>query len=147
MEKLGECIGRRAQGGLVIALFGDLGAGKTVLCKGIGAGLGIEDEVTSPTFTIVSEYEGRLRFHHIDAYRLAGPEDFAEIGGEELLADRGGLSAVEWSERIEDSLPGDAARVRIQVEADGSRLMQVEGAKLEDILEDCGNAGVEKEER
>jgi tRNA threonylcarbamoyladenosine biosynthesis protein TsaE len=111
-----------------------LGAGKTVLAKGIARGLGIEDEVTSPTFTIVSEYEGRLRFHHIDAYRLSGPEDFSEIGGEELLADRGGLSAVEWSERIEAALPRDAAWVELSVLADGSRLMKVSGAALESII-------------
>lgn len=90
--------------------------------------------MTSPTYTIVSEYEGRLRFHHIDAYRLAGPEDFSEIGGEELLADRGAVSAVEWSERIEAALPRGAATVELSVLPDGSRLMRVSGKELEDIL-------------
>ena len=113
-----------------------MGAGKTVLAKGIARGLGIDDEVTSPTFTIVSEYEGRLRFHHIDAYRLSGPEDFSEIGGEELLADKGALSAVEWSERIESALPRDAVRVELSVLADGSRLMKVSGQEIESILEE-----------
>lgn len=113
-----------------------MGAGKTVLAKGIARGLGIDDEVTSPTFTIVSEYEGRLRFHHIDAYRLSGPEDFSEIGGEELLADKGAVSAVEWSERIEAALPRDAAWVELSVLADGSRLMKVSGQALESILEE-----------
>ncbi len=117
-----------------------------MLCKGIGAGLGVEDEVTSPTFTIVSEYEGRLRFHHIDAYRLAGPEDFFEIGGEELLADRGGLSAVEWSERIADSLPPGTARISLHVQADGSRLAEIEGEKLERLLDSYSTACAEKEQ-
>jgi tRNA threonylcarbamoyladenosine biosynthesis protein TsaE len=124
-------VGRGASGGLVIAFRGDLGAGKTVFAKGVGRGLGVEDEVTSPTFTIISEYEGRLRLHHIDAYRLSGPEDFSEIGGEDCLADPGGISLVEWSERIEASLPRDACRLELSVLPDGSRLARVEGASLE----------------
>ncbi|MBL8967721.1 MAG: tRNA (adenosine(37)-N6)-threonylcarbamoyltransferase complex ATPase subunit type 1 TsaE [Spirochaetaceae bacterium] len=133
-EALGELIGRRAAGGLVIAFRGDLGAGKTVMAKGVARGLGIEDEVTSPTFTVVSEYEGRLRLHHMDAYRLSGPADFAEIGGEDLLADRGALCLVEWSERIEAALPADAARIELSVLPNGTRRARIEGAALEGLL-------------
>ncbi len=131
---LGELIGRQAEGGLVIAFRGDLGAGKTVFAKGVARGLGIDDEVTSPTFTVVSEYEGRLRLHHIDAYRLFGEADFAELGGEELVADRGAVTLVEWSERIEAALPPDAARVTLRVLPDGTRHIQIEGAALERIF-------------
>jgi tRNA threonylcarbamoyladenosine biosynthesis protein TsaE len=125
-----------APGGLVVAFRGDLGAGKTVMAKGIGRGLGIEDEVTSPTFTVLSEYEGRLRLHHMDAYRLLGPEDFAEMGGEEILADPGGLSLIEWSERIAEALPSSTESIDLRVRADGSRLALVEGRALESIAVD-----------
>lgn len=103
------------------------------MAKGIGRGLGIEDEVTSPTFTVLSEYEGRLRLHHMDAYRLLGPEDFAEMGGEEILADPGGLSLIEWSERIDAALPPSTESIELRVQADGSRLALVEGRMLESI--------------
>ena len=130
-EAFGEAIGRSAPGGLVIAFRGDLGAGKTVMAKGIGRGLGIKDEVTSPTFTILSEYEGRLRLHHMDAYRLSGPLDFEEMGGEEILADRGGVSLIEWSERIAPALPPFTESIEIHVLPDGSRRTLVEGPCLE----------------
>lgn len=103
------------------------------MAKGIGKGLGIEDEVTSPTFTVLSEYEGRLRLHHMDAYRLLGPADFAEMGGEEILADPGGLSLIEWSERVEAALPSSAESLELRVQADGSRLALVQGRRLEAI--------------
>jgi tRNA threonylcarbamoyladenosine biosynthesis protein TsaE len=118
----------------VIALRGALGAGKTTLAKGIARGLGVEDEVTSPTYTIVSEYEGRLRLHHIDAYRLAGTEDFADSGGEDLLGDPGGLCLVEWGERVAESLPDDAALADIAILADGSRLVRLDAPGLEGLL-------------
>jgi len=131
---LGERIGRAAPGGTVIALRGALGAGKTTLAKGIARGLGVEDEVTSPTYTIVSEYEGRLRLHHIDAYRLAGSEDFANSGGEDLLWDPDGLCLVEWGERVASSLPDGAALADITVLADGSRLLRLDAPSLEGLL-------------
>jgi tRNA threonylcarbamoyladenosine biosynthesis protein TsaE len=123
----GEGIGRSVAGGTCIALRGGLGAGKTVLAKGIAKGLGIDEEVTSPTWTIVSEYEGRLRLHHVDAYRLAGHEDFSGIGGEELLADPGGLTLIEWSERIEEVLPPDVITITLDVVEDGGRLARLDG--------------------
>jgi tRNA threonylcarbamoyladenosine biosynthesis protein TsaE len=129
-EKLGTLV----PGGTVIALRGGLGAGKTTFAKGFARGLGVEDEVTSPTYTIVSEYEGRLRLHHVDAYRLSGPEDFFAAGGDELLADSGGVCLVEWSERIESALPPGSVRADLEVESDGSRVLRVEGAALEGLL-------------
>lgn len=118
----------------MLALRGGLGAGKTVLAKGIARGLGVVEEVTSPTYTIVSEYEGRLRLHHVDAYRLAGPEDFEAVGGDGLVSDEGGVCLIEWSERIESALPAGVAIAELAVGTDGSRLLRLEGAALEDLL-------------
>jgi tRNA threonylcarbamoyladenosine biosynthesis protein TsaE len=132
---LGERIGAIVPGGTVMALRGPLGAGKTTFAKGVALGLDIDEEVTSPTFTVVSEYVGRLRLHHIDAYRLSGSEDFASVGGEELFADSGALCIVEWSERIAESLPPDAVHVELLVQADGSRELRLDGAALERLLE------------
>ncbi len=131
---LGEIIGRNAHGGSVIAFRGDLGAGKTTMSKGIAAGLGITDEVTSPTFTIISEYDGRLRLCHVDAWRLGGPGDFEEIGGFDMVSDPETLLLVEWSEKLGETLPPESAIVDIRVLSDGSRTIRVEGAWLEEIL-------------
>ena len=119
---------------MVIGMRGGLGAGKTTFAKGFARGLGVTEEVTSPTYTVVSEYEGRLRFHHIDAYRLSGSEDFASVGGEELVADPGGVCLIEWSDRIKGALPHRAAVADLAVEADGSRTLRLEGAGLEALL-------------
>ncbi len=121
-------------GGTVIALRGGLGAGKTTFAKGFALGLGVTDEVTSPTYTIVSEYEGRLRLHHIDAYRLSGPEDFESVGGGDLVVDGGGVCLVEWSERIEEALPPRTAFAELEVQPDGSRVLRLEGVDLEALL-------------
>ncbi len=131
---LGERIGRSVEGGTTIALRGGLGAGKTVLAKGLARGLGIDDEVTSPTYTIISEYQGRLRFHHVDAYRLEGVEDFAGVGGDDLVADPGGLTLIEWSERIVGSLPEDAIVIDLEVLDDGVRLASFSGPYAEEWL-------------
>jgi tRNA threonylcarbamoyladenosine biosynthesis protein TsaE len=109
----GERLGRSLAGGSVVALRGGLGTGKTCFTKGIARGLGVSEEVTSPTYTIISEYEGSPPLYHIDAYRLSGDEDFRALGGEELL-DGGGVSVIEWSERIPRSLPSGAVLVELE---------------------------------
>jgi tRNA threonylcarbamoyladenosine biosynthesis protein TsaE len=124
---LGERIGKSVRGGTTIALRGGLGAGKTVLAKGIARGLGVEEEVTSPTYTIISEYEGRLRLHHVDAYRLSGPEDFTGIGGDDLVADQGGLTLIEWSEIVEESLPADVVTISLEILEGEGRLAAFSG--------------------
>jgi tRNA threonylcarbamoyladenosine biosynthesis protein TsaE len=116
--------------GSVVALRGGLGAGKTYFTKGIAQGLGVEDTVTSPTYTIVSEYEAflpnralpaaKIPLYHIDAYRLAGDADFEALGGADLLYG-GGVCVIEWSERVSASIPEDALIVTIEVLEDGRR--------------------------
>ena len=123
--RTGEAIVRILKAGDVVALAGDLGAGKTTLTKGIARALGVQEEVTSPTFCIVSEYEGTLPLRHIDLYRLSGVEDFDDIGGEELFW-RDGVCVVEWSERIETSLPKNALRVYIALTSGGQRSIDVD---------------------
>ena len=128
-EALGERLGRAILPGTVIAYYGDLGAGKTAFTRGIARGLGVTDRVTSPTYTIVNEYEGRLPVFHFDMYRLDSSEDLFDIGWEDYLA-RGGVCCVEWSERVEDVLE-DALVISIHkddLEPD-TRHITIEGGK------------------
>ena len=118
--------------GDVIAYKGPMGAGKTAFTRGLARGLGYSGRVTSPTFTIVNEYEGgRLSLFHFDMYRLEDADSLFDIGWEDYL-DRGGVCAVEWSEQAEDALPPDAIRVTIArcPEADSWRTITIEGATL-----------------
>ena len=113
-EQLGQALAEHLGPGAVVAFTGDLGAGKTAFVRGLARGLGIPDRVTSPTFTIVNEYEGgRLPLFHFDMYRLASSEELFDIGLEDYLA-RGGVCAVEWSENIADALEGDLVRVDLR---------------------------------
>ena len=102
--------------GTVIALHGDLGAGKTCFVQGYAAALGIDEPITSPTYTLIGEYEGRLPLHHIDLYRLSGPTEALGLGLEEYF-DVNGITAIEWAERAEGLLPPDL--LHIQIKADG----------------------------
>ena len=128
-EALGRRLGQVLQPGAVVAFTGDLGAGKTAFTRGLARGLGISERVTSPTFTIVNEYEGgRLPLFHFDMYRLGSSEELFDIGWEEYLA-RGGVCAVEWSENVADALEGDAVRVDIRRgEGDSVRLVSISNA-------------------
>ena len=132
-QALGTKLAKRLQPGDVIAYFGDLGAGKTALTRGIAQGLGITDIVTSPTYTIVNEYlTGRLPLFHFDMYRLGSSDELFDIGWEDYLA-RGGVCAVEWSENVEDALQG-AIRVTIEkdpFEADTRRITIEGGSRFE----------------
>jgi tRNA threonylcarbamoyladenosine biosynthesis protein TsaE len=126
-EALGERIAGGLAAGSVVALEGGLGAGKTCLARGIARRLGVEDEVISPTYTIVSEYRGALPFYHIDAYRLAGEEDFENTGAGDLICG-GGISVIEWSDRIEKILPAGTVKVKLAILPDGRRHITVSGA-------------------
>ena len=131
-EDLGRRLGLRLGPGAVVAYTGDLGAGKTAFTRGLARGLDISERVTSPTFTIVNEYEGgRLPLFHFDMYRLEGADALFDIGWEDYL-DRGGVCAVEWSELAEEALPPETVFVTIarSPEADNSRVITIEGVDL-----------------
>lgn len=111
-----------ASAGQIIALTGGLGTGKTTLTKAIGEGLGIKAMITSPTYTIIHEYQGgRLPLYHFDVYRIDGADDMYELGFEEYFYG-GGLTVVEWADRIPELLPPDALRIKIDFMADAGRI-------------------------
>ena len=111
-EAIGEELAQKLRGGDVLAFTGSLGMGKTAFTRGLARGLGCRGRVTSPTFTIVNEYEGRTPLFHFDMYRLGSSDELFDIGWEDYLA-RGGVCAVEWSENVADALQ-DAIRVTIE---------------------------------
>ena len=112
-EKLGERIGQAAVPGMVVALIGDLGTGKTTLTKAIARGLGVTETVTSPTFNIIREYKsGRIPLYHFDVYRIADPDEMFELGYEEYFYGDG-ICVVEWADIIEELLPEDAVIIHI----------------------------------
>lgn len=112
-EQLGEMLAKKLPRGAVIAYTGPLGMGKTAFTRGLARGLGCPDRVTSPTFTIVNEYEGTIPLFHFDLYRLSSSDELFDIGWEDYLA-RGGVCAVEWSERAEDAFDCTTVRVAFQ---------------------------------
>lgn len=116
-------LGRNAKPGTVIALTGDLGAGKTTLTKSIAKGLGIEDVITSPTFTIVKEYEtGRLPLYHFDVYRIGDIDEMYELGYEEYFFGQG-VCVVEWADLIDEIMPEETLRINIEYgEKEGERI-------------------------
>lgn len=129
-EELGCRLGQRLEAGTVIAFTGDLGAGKTAFTRGLARGLGITGRVTSPTFTIVNEYEGgRLPLFHFDMYRLGSSEELFDIGWEDYLT-RGGVCAVEWSENVAEAME-EAFGVEIcRGELDSQRIITFKGVEV-----------------
>ena len=129
-EALGARLAAVLSPGAVVAYRGGLGMGKTAFTRGLARGLGYKGRVTSPTFTIVNEYEGgRLPLFHFDMYRLGSSEELYEIGWEDYLA-RGGVCAVEWSEIVADALEEDCIRVDIrQGDTENQRKITVEGVE------------------
>jgi tRNA threonylcarbamoyladenosine biosynthesis protein TsaE len=110
--KLGEALGKTLQQGDIICLTGDLGAGKTAFTKGIGAGLDIQEFITSPTYTIINEYDGRIPLFHFDVYRLEGVEEMYELGYEEYFFGDGAV-VVEWADIVQDIIPQERLWVTI----------------------------------
>ena len=103
---------------------GTLAAGKTTLTKGIARSLGVRDEITSPTFCLISEYSGTMPLYHMDVYRLDGAEDFINLGTDDMLYGDG-VCVIEWSEKIMSELPDTAIEIDITVNDDGSRTVRV----------------------
>ncbi|MDC7238071.1 MAG: tRNA (adenosine(37)-N6)-threonylcarbamoyltransferase complex ATPase subunit type 1 TsaE [Sphaerochaetaceae bacterium] len=112
--EIGKKIGQMCKSGTVISLRGSLGAGKTVIAKGIAQYLNIEDAIVSPTFTIIQEYDGDLPLYHMDLYRISGCDEFEMLGGEEMLYGNG-VTLIEWSEKIEEMLPDDTIYIDINI--------------------------------
>ena len=135
---LGECLGRLCQPDTVLALTGDLGCGKTTLVQGLARGLDVPADyyITSPTYTWINEYPGRLPLFHADLYRLSTPEEIEDIGLPELFH-AGGTLAVEWADRIEDLLPDRRLTVSMAIVDDSLRKIRVsaQGDKMVTILD------------
>lgn len=112
--KIGETLAREAKPGEIYLLEGDLGVGKTVFAKGFALGLGITEPITSPTFTIIQEYEqGRLPFYHFDVYRIADEEEMFELGYENYFFGQG-VCLIEWASLIQGLLPAECRTIRIE---------------------------------
>ncbi|MBR0495419.1 MAG: tRNA (adenosine(37)-N6)-threonylcarbamoyltransferase complex ATPase subunit type 1 TsaE [Treponema sp.] len=111
--ELGKKIGSLLKKGDIIAMQGTLAAGKTTITKGIAQSLGVKDEITSPTFCLISEYEGKMPLYHMDVYRLEGGEDFINLGVEDLMYGNG-VSLIEWSEKVMDELPKKTIILKIE---------------------------------
>ncbi|NQT58831.1 MAG: tRNA (adenosine(37)-N6)-threonylcarbamoyltransferase complex ATPase subunit type 1 TsaE [Bacteroidetes bacterium] len=126
---LGKIIGNSCLPGSIISLRGPLGSGKTVIAKGIALALGIEDPITSPTFTIIQEYNGKFPMIHMDLYRIESIEEFEMLGAEELLFSTN-VTIIEWSEVIDKLLPANTIRVEISLEKDYSRSFLISGVTV-----------------
>jgi tRNA threonylcarbamoyladenosine biosynthesis protein TsaE len=125
-RQLGRLIGELAPPGLVLALRGDLGCGKTVLVRGLARGLGVSGQtpITSPTFTLINEYSGRRRLFHADLYRIVDCGELEETGFDEIFTEEA-VVAVEWSDRCEDRLPSDRLDIRIADPAPDARILRL----------------------
>lgn len=123
MIEFGEALGRRLPANSIIALEGDLGAGKTTLTKGIGLGLGVQSIINSPTFTIMKIHEGRMKLYHLDVYRLDQVKDDFEL---EEYFEEGGVCVVEWASRIKSLLPSDTLWITLSDDGDQERTLTIE---------------------
>lgn len=129
-EKIGAQFASDLRGGTVVAMYGDLGAGKTAFVRGMARGMGLDCRVSSPTFTIVNEYLGERELIHFDMYRLSDAEELFDIGWEDYLT-RGGVIAVEWSERVRPALPADTRFIRFtRGKEECSRVITIEGGEV-----------------
>ena len=132
-QAIAKKLARNINPGITISLIGDLGTGKTTFTKGFARQMGIKDHVTSPTFKLISEYQGKkYKLNHIDAYRMNGPEDFLNIGGEEYLLSKNSITIIEWGDLLNDILPSKTIRInftRIKLPKE-SRKIEISGIKF-----------------
>lgn len=137
---LGEELGRRLKPGDVVALFGDLGAGKTTLTKGIAQGMGVTAEVHSPTFTLIHEHPGPIPLYHVDLYRLSSEEEVEWIGIDEYIYNEG-VTIIEWADRMRSLLPPERLDIDLRMKGDTEREMVFEtGApRMQAIVEELSS--------
>ena len=137
-NQLGQQLGKLLQQGDIICLTGDLGAGKTAFTKGIGVGLGIEEFITSPTYTIINEYNGRIPLYHFDVYRLEGVEEMFELGYEEYFFGDGTV-VVEWADIVQDIIPQERLWITIlRGKEEDSReiILDASGERYQEIVKE-----------
>ena len=113
---------------------GTLAAGKTTITKGIAKALEIEEDITSPTFTLISEYEGKLPLYHMDVYRLDSTEDFINLGTEDIIYGKG-ISIIEWSEKVMEALPKSTIILKLEAQTDDSRIISISNFENKDFFE------------
>lgn len=128
-EKVGKIISRHLAKGTVLCLDGDLGVGKTALTQFIAREFGVKEYITSPTFTIIKEYEGNLPFYHMDVYRIESEDDMYELGYDEYIYSEG-VTIIEWSKKIEGILPKNRININIQRLDDSRRALFINGEGL-----------------
>ena len=135
---LGEELGRRLRSGDVVALFGDMGAGKTTFTKGIARGLKLVADVHSPTFTLIHEHPGEIPLYHVDLYRLSDEREVEELGIEEYLQAEG-VVVIEWADKMKSLLPPDRLDVDLRMTGDTERELSFEGSseRMRGIVEEC----------
>ena len=126
-EEIAFRLAQTLKGTEIIAMFGGLGAGKTAFTRGLARGLGIEDGVSSPTFALVHEYEGKFNLYHFDMYRINTFDDLYTTGFFDYMDN--GVMVIEWSENIESALPDDCIRIYIKVISENEREIAIEGAE------------------
>ena len=124
---IGRILGFMLRGGEIIGLCGPLGAGKTQLAKGLALGLGVpaDEPIVSPTFVLMREYAGRLRFYHCDVYRLQTVDELDTLGLEEMLGEGDGVVAIEWADRFPGAFSTDLINVDLEHESDSSRSLRI----------------------
>jgi tRNA threonylcarbamoyladenosine biosynthesis protein TsaE len=148
-KALGRLMGRMLRAGDVIAISGELGTGKTVLIKGIAAGLGIDERnVTSPTFILMNEYKGRLPVYHFDAYRMIRAAEIEELGADDYFFG-GGVSLIEWADHVAGSLPADRLEVLATHVNESRRLydMRATGSRSAAIIAGLRKALIKKKSK
>jgi tRNA threonylcarbamoyladenosine biosynthesis protein TsaE len=133
-RQLGEKIGQLTQAGAVVALYGDLGSGKTIFVQGLARGLGVPDDyyITSPSYTLINEYPARHILFHVDLYRIENTIDFEDIGLYEILHGNG-VTAVEWADRLREDLPDEHLNIKLEIMGDDSRNICITAYGLEPV--------------
>jgi tRNA threonylcarbamoyladenosine biosynthesis protein TsaE len=135
-EKIGAALGALAFSGMVVVLSGELGAGKTAFSRGVARGLGVRGPVTSPTFTLINEYTGRLPLYHFDVYRLNDPVELADLGYEEYLEDEG-VCLIEWGDLVQEWLPKEHLKVQLKGQGDTRTLtFTAQGQRYEKLIKE-----------